>query len=245
MRILLDSKLRSQFSEDAHELFVKFVKRSYSVLGASIVIFNVHHLLHLVAECNLHGDPEDFSCFKYENHLGHLKHFLAAPGRSLQQLICRLIERSLAAASTAAPAPTQLFKKPHTFGSTLGCNGEQYSETHFAGSKIHVARDKPRDAFVLLSSGKIVVIDNIVVNNSGTYIIGRQFLNMSNYFSFPMPSSLLDIYKVSSLGPLQKWNIDKISKKLSYFPLVNDGDFDGFNWSENEGLCIPILHSEV
>lgn len=246
MRILLDSKLRSEFSDDAHELFVQFVKRSYRVLGASFVVFNIHQLLHLEADCKIHQDPEDFSCFKFENDLGHLKEFLAAPGRSLQQLICRLLERALAPASTAAPASTQKqFKNPHSFGPTLDCSGEQYSETHYAGSKIHVARDNPRDAFVLLSTGKVVVIENIVVNNSGTSIIGRQFLNMSNYFCFPMPSSLLDIYKVSNLGPLRKWNIDKISKKVYFFPLVGEGDYDNFNWSEGDGLCIPILHSEV
>lgn len=246
MRILLDSKMRLEFSDDAHELLVNFVKRSYRVLGSSFVVYNVHHLLHLVPDCNLHGDPEEFSCFKYENHLGHLKEFLAAAGRSLQQIICRLIERSLAPVSTpAARRPQKQFYKLHTFGPTLDCNGKQYTAADFEGFVIRVARYKPRDAFVLMSSRKVVVVENIVDCNSSTYIIGRQFLNMSDWFGFPMPSSLLNIFKVSNLGPLKKWSTDQIMKKLSYFPLVNDGDFNSFNWRDDEGLCIPILHSEV
>lgn len=246
MRILLDSNFRSKFSSDANELLMKFVKWCYTKLGASFVVYNVHHIQHLVSDCNIHGDPEDFSCFKYENDLGQLKSLLLAAGRDLQQLICRLIERSLLPATPSVEPSKARAYMPYSNRPTLDCKGKQLKAFECVGSVIRVSGDKPRDSFVQLSSQQLVVVENIVDCGSSTYIIGRQFLKKCDYFKFPIPSSSLHIYRVSELGPLKKWNIQEIKQKVVYYPInVKETEYDAHNWREGEGLCLPLLHSET
>lgn len=244
MRILLDSNLRALYSSDAHDLLVRFVKKSYRVLGSSFVVYNVHHLLHLVADCNLHGDPESFSCFKYETSLGQLKNFLLAPGRTLQQIMCRIIERSLMPPSPSVIHVKKNLFEPHANGPVLACVGNQFAGANMLGSVIRIATDTPRDSCVLTASGSVVVVENIVESDSDVYLIGRKFLNQSDYFKYPFQSSLLNIFQVSELGPLEKWNIVNIKQKVVFYPLTVDGNTDTSNWRENHGLCIPLLHSE-
>ncbi|KAK3926361.1 Protein dopey-2 [Frankliniella fusca] len=246
MRILLVSSFRSKFSSDAHELLINFVKRCYSKLGASFVVYNVHHLQHLVSDCNIHGDPEDFSCFKYENHLGQLKSLLLTAGRDLQQLICRLIERSLLPVTQSAEPSNERFYMPHVNRPTLDCKGIQLEAIECVGSVIRVSGDKSRDSFVQVSTRELVVVENIVNCGSSTYIIGKQFLEKRDYFKFPIPSSSLHIYIVSQLGPLEKWNIQEIKQKIVYYSInVKETEYDVHNWREGEGLCLPLLHSEA
>ncbi|XP_034240385.1 uncharacterized protein LOC117644849 [Thrips palmi] len=85
MRIFLDPELRTKYGEDGHKISSDFCIFSYDVLGASFVVYNIHHLIHLYHDILLHGDPNSFSCYKYENNLGQIKSYLLAPGRTLQQ----------------------------------------------------------------------------------------------------------------------------------------------------------------
>ncbi|KAE8743267.1 hypothetical protein FOCC_FOCC011147, partial [Frankliniella occidentalis] len=76
MRILVDDKLRQQCSHDAHVLLTEFVRFNEKVFGRTFIIYNVHHLQHFTAECMKHGNPEEFSYFKYENSFRGLKAIL-------------------------------------------------------------------------------------------------------------------------------------------------------------------------
>lgn len=242
MRIFLDPDLRERYAKDAHELLLTFVSYSYEVLGASFVVYNIHHLTHLFSDIILHGDPNSFSCYKYENELGQIKGYLLAPGRTLQQIMCRMIEKSLSASAVSAPVTNKnRLSHHHRGGPVLDNVGKQYRMIDLGN---FIIRCDNANSCVLTSSGKVVIIFNIIETESEVYCIGRKFLNKCNYFDYPFESSLLNIFLVSQLGCMEKFSLDNIKRKVVLLPSHETGN-KFVDWETVPGVCIPMLHDNI
>lgn len=239
IRILVDPVLLKNYSTDAEKLLRMFVKHSSKIYGQTFVVYNVHHLIHLVADCLLHGNLEEFSAFKFESFLGYMKNLLHAPGNTLSQIVCRTMEKAIIP-RLCYSVNTVSFEQRHEMGPTLNCQGEQYKKIRTC-NKIFCVRSS--DAYCLTKSNEIVEIVNIIKSNDGeTYLIGRQLKEKSNLFLYPFPSSYINIFIVSALESIKIWRLDDVKQKVVLLPLP-EKDGHG-NWVDSKSVCFPMPHSE-
>ncbi|CAL1683947.1 unnamed protein product [Lasius platythorax] len=67
----------------------EFATHSIQILGREFVVYNIHCLIYLAKECRQHGVLDNFSAYKFENHLGLIKRCLRCPYQPLQQIANR------------------------------------------------------------------------------------------------------------------------------------------------------------
>lgn len=81
----------------------------------------------------------------------------------------------------------------------------------------------------------MVEIHNIVITIKGQiYIIGKQFIEYSDLYSYPCKSSELSIFITKNLSGLKLWPINNFFSKCIVYPF-NNTSFVSF----------PIIHSII
>lgn len=241
VRILVDPTLVKKYANDADKLLRMFIEHSYKIYEQTFIVYNVHHLIHIVADCLLHGSLEEFSAFKFESFLGHMKNLLHAPGKTLSQIVCRVMEKAATFRSSYCTRNEISFEQRHEMGPNLNFEGEQYKKIRTSNYMFHVHSN---DAYGLIKSNEIIKILNIIkCNNGEIYVIGRKFKKRSDLFSYPFPSSCINIFIVSALGSLKKWCLNDIKQKVVLLPLP-EKDERG-NWISSKNVCFPMPHSET
>lgn len=241
VRILADPVLIKDYAADADKLLRLFVEHSSKIYEQTFIVYNVHHLIHIVKDCQLHGHLEEFSAFKFESFLGQMKNFLHAPGKTLSQIVCRVIEKAAISSFNLSYARNELsFEQPHHRGPTLNCQGEQYKKVRTSDKKFSL---KSADAYCLTKANEVIKIENIIKGEE-TYLIGRKFKEKSDLFSYPFPSSCINIYIVNNLGSLHRWCLNDIKKKVVLLPFPKRDTEN--NWIvTNMSVCFPMPHSET
>jgi len=206
VRILVDPILIKDYAFDADKLLRLFVEYSCQIYGLTFVVYNVNHLIHIVTDCQLHGSLEEFSAFKFESFLGHLKDLLHASGRTLSQIVCRIMEKAILQSSLCVKTKLSL-KQCHNMGPTLDCQGIQYKKIETLDKMFRL---KSGDAYCLTKINEVVKIENIMKCNEQIYFIGRKFREKCDLFPYPFSSKHLNIYIVNTLGSLKKWRLNDI-----------------------------------
>lgn len=92
-RILAPSKTCYKYNSLASKLMIKFVNGFGSLYGHHFTSYNVHSLIHLSIFVSLHGPLDNFSSFRYENCLQHLKNSLKSEKYPLQEVYNRIQEK--------------------------------------------------------------------------------------------------------------------------------------------------------
>lgn len=90
----------------------------------------------------------------------------------------------------------------------------------------------PGNNCVTMKDNNIVVIHNFVKLNRDTYIIGLKYLQIDDMYTYPCSSSLMKIFKVTSLSKeYEAWNISSVFCKnvLLKWPSF--------------AVCLPLLHT--
>lgn len=85
LRILSCKQLSAMYCDYANELLVKFVKNGEVHYGKSLLVYNVHSMIHLAADVKKLGCIKEFSAFQFENKLGHIKKLVHKPQHPIQQ----------------------------------------------------------------------------------------------------------------------------------------------------------------
>ena len=203
LRILSDKKLCLELLEDARAMLDGFVSFSASVFGAHFVVYNIHHLKHVCDDCTLHGNLEEFSAELYESYLGRIKQWLRAPGRTITQVIARTLEheKNFTIVERYSSNPQKaVLSSPCGSGFSGGLCGEMFKKfvtddfTIVAFTGINV------DNCCITISGDIIIIENIVKVNDDVYFVGRKFVKRTQFFDYPIDSSLLRVQKVENLS---------------------------------------------
>lgn len=92
IRILTDEQLCVIFNAYANSLLLYFVSNYGKIYGEEYMSYNVHNLLHLSNDVQNFGSLDNFSCFKYENHMQKIKNKLHNSGAPLEQFSNRIFE---------------------------------------------------------------------------------------------------------------------------------------------------------
>lgn len=73
IRILIDPQLCVMFNAYANFLLLWFVSHFGNIYGDQYLSYNIHNLFHLANDVRTFGSLDNFSCFKYENHMQKIK----------------------------------------------------------------------------------------------------------------------------------------------------------------------------
>lgn len=208
--------------------FVHFLKNS---IGKEHCVRVVHGLLHLTDDVRRFGHLDAFSAFPYESFLASIKYLLKSPGMEIEQVIKRYSEQESAEAFSR---PQNLrdregqLGKQHYAGPTLSpCN--QY--TYVIISEFIITCKHPNNV-VLLKSGDIIVVNNVVKKDKKVFLVGRTFNKHENLFVKPLESTSLNIVLASDLSRNnQEYCSSLLHKKC--FP---------FETQEGKFIVLPLIH---
>ena len=232
--ILLSDELCLKFVDYSRELLILFVKHFSDIYGMEYVTYNVHALVHLHMDAKLYGSLDRISAFPFENRLGMLKRMIRQPTFPLQQLIRRLFEKQ------SSQVESSLKSNNGICTTQLHCHGPLITDINVCEQFCQVIiRDvliklSPRDQNVQLKNGDIVSVQNIVTDRTGkVYLLYKKFHENGSFFTYPLQSALIGIFKFSHLGSkIHSCSVDKVKSK--YVILQHSkAQFVGF----------PLLHT--
>ncbi|KAB0804911.1 hypothetical protein PPYR_01881 [Photinus pyralis] len=93
VRILTCEKLCLEYNEYAKQLLKYFVENFDLLYGPEYIGHNVHNLIHIPNDAVRFGVLDNFSAFKFENHMSEIKNMLKTSNRPLEQFINRTFEK--------------------------------------------------------------------------------------------------------------------------------------------------------
>lgn len=183
MHILLNETLSKKYNVYANDLLVAFVKHFYQIYGENMAVYNVHCLIHLAADAGKFGSLDNISAFPFENFLHQLKRMVRKPTFPLSQIIRRLSEEdSYQSERKAYPILT----KSHSKGPLPDNLGED-TYTQFSKVEVekYVLKLNGKDNCVRIS-GRICLIKNIMLEDSGIYLVFQSFKKSEDFFYFSL-----------------------------------------------------------
>lgn len=230
MHILLSPSLSSYYSEYVEELGVFWVRRSAELYGQHFVVYNVHCLIHLIDDCRNFGSLDHISAFPYENYMRVLKSCIRKPQHILQQLSNRMSEGFL---DTNSAGVNLGVKREHTSGpmvvGVLHC--KQYRQLQLTD---FVIKMNSPDNCIMYGSSKIGLVANIVSDGNVVSVVVQKFGSVKAFFSKPLKSSDIGIFKVSKLSRhMEICLTTDIQRKYVILPYHND----------RKWIAIPLNHS--
>lgn len=233
IRILVSPQLAVTEANDAQKLLEYFVEHYETLYGREQLSYNVHNLIHLANDVARLGHVDLFSAFKFENYLQEVKRLVRKSPLPLQQLIRRICEeREAAGRKHLNPLHEKfpLLQGTHFNGPLVNrTSNPQYTKVIYPQFTIALFENAN---CVQLKNGSICIIENIATSTENTVIIGKQFLEMRDFFTKPYKSSIVGIYKVSQLSnERQTWNLEDIVHKAMKLPI-----------DENTFYVVILLH---
>ena len=231
--ILASPKLIKMYIDSADLFLRRFVKKAEKVFGKQFVVYCVHSAIHLADECRDHGCLEDFSAFRYENHLGVIRKILRSTYKPIQQLANRDKERGGRWINPKDHLGEGEIKLTEFHRKDI--EGEHFLSIKLGGKSGTQLRVTEADCGFKTKNGEVAILKDVVRSPEGNVILfGQKFLEMSGYYDFPCQSSLLGINKVSSLDPNEtKWQLSDYEEKCAILPCPVE---------KNCCVSIPILH---
>jgi hypothetical protein len=238
MRILASQQLSQQYCDYADELLVKFVSDAQVLYGNDILVYNVHCLIHLANDVKNLGCLDDFSAFVFENKLGQLKKLVRKPQQPLQQIMRRLHEEASidVCHNTAVPEPTLVSE--HHNGPILHGFGGVHQFKRVQTNRFTLSVNTGNNC-VLLDGCIPALVKNIVQTDKGIILVCMRFVSVQEAFLFPLPSSRLNIFRVSRCRDVFSASLSDVTHKCVCWPLFIH---DSLNIEEESFLIFPLLH---
>ena len=90
--IMVSPSLAKKHLAFSRKLLKYFVVKTPQLYGVDFLVYNVHCLLHLCDDVDVHGCLDNFSAFPFENHLQTIKKLVRSPKNPVVQVARRLSE---------------------------------------------------------------------------------------------------------------------------------------------------------
>ncbi|KAE8739074.1 hypothetical protein FOCC_FOCC015430 [Frankliniella occidentalis] len=197
--ILCSEQFHNILNDEAKQFLVAFVEHAETIFGQQFIVYNVHSLVHMPKECLEHGPLDGFGAFPFENYLGMIKASVTSRVRPLQQVAKREMERCQKAKRNKAKPPPELLQMPRTNDAHEQVVGQQFLKIYISDTTFAI---NDADSCCRMNDDSIVILENIILSDNGPLVKGRKFLNLSDYYDYPIPSSLLGVLKVSQLDTI-------------------------------------------
>lgn len=200
IRLLLEKDLNVDMVTYAHQLLISFVTHYSQLYGADMVVYNVHNVIHLSDDYKRFGSLDSISAFCFENYLGQLVKLVRKPNKPLEQVVRRLLERIefISPAANISSSECVVHLDEHSGGFVPPTFGlcKQYKKISINGIRVSISTGN--NCIVL--ENEIVLVRNIIVKDCITYVIYQKFCKQQDFFTYPLNSSRLEIYKVGELS---------------------------------------------
>lgn len=236
--VLISEKHLQKFSLSCIKSIINiFITHSKSLYGLEFLIYNVHLVSHICDDVKLFGKLDNFSAFPFENYLGELKSLIKAPTNPLQQIHRRLMEKNLFVSIPVSPVKHLNLIMEQSSGPLIYPGRikwkKQFTKIYFHDTVLITVSHSKADSYCSTLNGeKIIQIHNIASTASNQiYIIGKEFLEYSDFYKYPYPSSELNIFMVEKLSKIEIYPINEISGKVIVFPF------------RKKSLAMPIIHT--
>lgn len=228
--ILVNPNLLPTLKSYAAALLEHFVKCFTIIYGKENVTHNVHGLLHITSDTNIHGPLDHFSAFRFESFMYGLKKLIRKAEKPLQQLAKRYQEKLAIEneESQCEQAKNTTVFFPHKKGPiTATCNPKcQYHGIRYeaSGCEIKLKCTGKADTFIVLKNGGFVEIVNISFCEilKKNVLIGRSLIELETFYEAPCSSNLLGIAVVKrGESELRCWTIEDVKSKIFLIPYNN------------------------
>lgn len=222
--ILSSPVLVKTMCQYASHLLRVCINHSATVYERKFVVYNVHSLAHLGEECEENGPLDTFSAFRYENQLKTIKETLKSCYKALHQIAYRDAERF-------KDKEVKLKSDDKEIHLSRPCKNKR---NHFRRADVDgvMFQVDGRNACFQTDQRDVAILQDIVVRGNVVYFVGNTFAMKEDFYTYPLPSSVLGIYKVSNLRNDKKYfNLDDVKAKCWLMP---DGP---------SHVCIPLLHT--
>lgn len=240
--ILLNPKLCKQeiMRENSRKLYTHFVESVAVIYGNNFITHNFHGLTHIVDDADHflniidNFSLNDISAFPFENFLQKMKNLIRGPSKPLEQIGKRLAERFSADITKKRTGKEEVSypkNSCHRNGPLLAlCSEPQYSKAIFPDFKITTQQC---DRYCGTEEGDIIETHNICwcQEKKSMVIVGKKFTDKTYYYSNPLSSTELGIFRVKTQSSWKSWTISKITKKFVCLPFKG-----GY-------VAFPLLHT--
>lgn len=216
IRILTDEQLCVSFNTYAKSLLLYFVSNYGNIYGNEYISHNVHNLLHLCDDVQHFGCLDNFSCFKYENHMQKIKNKLHQLGAPLQEFSNRIFEE--------LKLPIQTCKEQHY---PIVFHKKNYDISYVQYKNFKITTNQADNCAILNDDNKsIIFILDIFEENGVCYFRAKRYLNPKNFFDIPFPSKKIGIFKISkdTTADIIKISITQIKRKCIKIKNLDETD---------------------
>lgn len=207
VRILCSKSLQQVYLQYANDLLNYFVKQFHLLYGPENLSYNVHNLIHLCGDSEYYGVLDNFSTFKFENHLGKIKNQIRSGNRQLEQISNIIYECQLINSSFSNNRRAGKGKYDSLISASKGDNVYQ------------------------LYDNTIIKVDQIVHdgNDEDAYLQGELLVKDRSFFLQPCSSDMLDICFVKTVSKIEikysdikeKGLLLPFNNRFVYFPLLH------------------------
>ena len=224
----------------ANELLNLFVQECEQLYGKQCLVYNVHNLIHLAHDAKTLGCLDDFSSFPYENMLGQVKQLVRNPQHPIQQILNRLNEKSCCQSRISLQSKAEDAQCYDEDRRSVVPNGYRncvsFKRLKLNGGSGTIYINKQGNNYILTKGGPALV-RNILKEKSGNaiFVVCSFFKYVTDAFTVPLPSTKLNIYKVSSEVFIENVvPITEIVGKCVCVPL---------SFEETSFVLFPFLHN--
>lgn len=227
------------FCQSGIECFVSMCEQLY---GQQFCSYNVHALLHIVADVKRLGTLDSYSSFCYENNLREFKKYIRKPHLPLQQYYKRLCERNNVNLLPKANHPVIRTSKSHSEGpipDDLPDGSQQFhklevSEIRFTNSL--------RDNCFLHENNHIYIIKNIIRTQEQIYLIANQFKSISVMYDVGFTSEFVGVYDCSNLSEeFEKVSLNQVKQKCYRMPKWSNRLGEEERELNGQWICVTLL----
>lgn len=199
------------YNKLANMLLVDFVAEYAVIYGSNMVNHNVHMLIHLANEVLYFKGPLDsFSSFSFESYMHPFKKLLAAHKHPLIEFANRLFEmNSLTNIDVRTPNTLQVeLKKPVNESESENI----YTELLYHG---YILNNCERNKYVLTDEKKIYEIINFRKEDQEIFVIGKQYMIKTDFYSHPISSSKLNVFQCQNMtSNVERIKVSQLERKL-------------------------------
>lgn len=214
----------------AKKISIKFVEVFKELYGEEHISYNVHSIIHLVDDVEIHGNLNKFSAFPFETKLGQIKRQVKTGFKPLQQIARRTTEQfenGLAISDNTIEKP-KLNKKQLISHEHQNCNGV-YLEIQYKDIKLDCTK---KNCWFLTNELDIVKMNYATISHGKPVIYGSRLRKKTSFYENPISSTFLFIYVGDNIfDPEELWSVNEIkcklfcieidSKKSAFYPLIH------------------------
>lgn len=243
MRLLSFENMTQEMYAYCQESLESYVNLCEELYGEQFLSYNVHGLLHIVADVMQLGSLETFSAFCYENNIPQFRKYIRKPHLTLQQFYKRMCELN---DFTFAPVDNNIeirVSKTHVEGplpqDTPACFCQQFKKLKVGKITFSTAL---RDCCCILQNLEICVIQNIIQMQENIFLIVKKFRTVTNAYDVGITSDLVGVYDCTNLSnKVEAINFTDVKGKSYRMPKWSGIQGQEECTVENEWTCVTLL----